>query len=470
MITLNGLLDLSSNALAADQEAINISANNTANANTPGYTRELPVWQEQDFVSLSGQSSGDGVAVVGAASQRDRVLEQSIQQQTQAQQQTNTILTELNQIQGIFNDTSTATGASSTGIGASLNNFFSSLSSLEANPADGPTRQGVLEAAQNLAQSFNAASSQLQQQTGSLNQQVGAAVGQVNSLLSNIAMLNNQIKAADPNSDAGVLEDQRQQDINQLSQYIGLNQITTEDNGITLTTANGAVLVSGGQSYALSTVNSAGNIDVVGSLDGTSQDITSGLTGGQMGGILQARDTDIPQVQTQIDTLAYDIGTQVNSVNSGGLDANGNAGGNIFNLPASSTGAAAGISVAITDQNLIAAAGAGEGVSGNTNATALADLQSSTIVSGSTPADYYSAFLTQLGTMVSNASTQNNAQQGTLTRLTSQRNSLSGVTLDEEASNLAQYERSYQASSKLFTIVDTLMASALNLGVETTVS
>lgn len=470
MTTLSGLLDLSSGALAADQAAVDISANNTANANTPGYTRELPVWQEQDSVSLNGQAYGSGVLVTGAASQRDRVLEQSIQQQTQLQQQSNTALTELNQIQSIFNDTSTATGASSTGIGASLNNFFNSLSSLESAPADGPTRQGVLVAAQNLAQSFNAASSQLQTETNSLNQQVGAVVGQVNSLLTNIATLNNQIKASDPNTDAGVLEDQRQQDINQLSQYIGLNQISTENNGITLTTTNGALLVSGGQSYALSTTISSGKINVVGNLAGTSQDITSGLTGGQLGGILQVRDTNIPQVQTKIDTLAYDIGTQVNTVNAGGLDANGNPGGNIFNLPVSLTGAASSISVAITDPNLIAAAGAGEGVSGNTNVTAMANLQSSAIVSGATPSDYYSAFLTQLGTTVSNVSTQNTAQQASLTQLTSQRNSLSGVTLDEEASNLTEYERSYQAASKLFTIVDSLMSSALNLGVDASVA
>ncbi|MHB1022538.1 MAG: flagellar hook-associated protein FlgK [Acidobacteriaceae bacterium] len=470
MSTLNGLLNLSSGALAADQAAIDISANNTANANTPGYTRELPVWQEQDYVSLNGQSYGSGVLITGAASQRDRVLEQSIQQQTQAQQQTNTALTELNQIQSIFNDTSTATGAASTGIGASLNSFFNALSSLEATPADGSIRQGVLEAAQNLAQSFNAASSQLQTQTNSLNQQVGAVVGQVNSLLTNIATLNNQIKAADPNTDAGALEDQRQQDINQLSQNIGLHQISTEGNGITLTTTNGALLVSGGQSLSLSTMNSGGNIDVVGVLNGTSQDITSGLTGGQLGGILQVRNTDIPQVQTQIDTLAYDIGTQLNTVNAGGLDANGNPGGNFFNLPGSSAGAASSISVAITDPNLIAAAGAGEGVSGNTNATAMANLQSTAIVSGSTPSDYYSAFLTQLGTMVSNVSTQNTAQQASLTQLTSQRNALSGVTLDEEASNLTEYERSYQAASKLFTIVDSLMSSALNLGVDASVA
>ena len=83
---------------------------------------------------------------------------------------------------------------------------------------------------------------------------------------------------------------------------------------------------------------------------------------------------------------------------------------------------------------------------------------------------FYSAFLTSVGTTVASATTQNSAQQSELTQLTSQRNALSGVTLDQEASNLTQFERAYQAASKVFSIVDSLMASALNLGEPTTVN
>ncbi len=467
MASLNSALSLASSALAADQAAIDIASNNTANANTPGYTRELPTWQAQDTITLNGTSYGSGVAVTGAASQRDRVLEQRVQQQTQTQQQSGTRRAVLNQIQTYFNDTTTGTGATSTGIGASLNSFFNSLTQLAANPADGPTRQSVLNAAQTLAQTFNAASNELQQQTGALNQQVTGIAGQINTLTAQIASLNKQIQSSSPNGDAGVLEDQRQQAINQLSQYVGLNQIKTESNGLTLTTTNGSPLVSEGQSYALSTAMVGGNVDI---LSAAGADITSGLTGGQLGGALQARGQDIPAIQNQIDTLAYAIGSQVNAVNAGGLDANGNPGVNIFNMSATSSGAAAAISVAITSQNQIAAAGTGQGPGGNANATALANLQSAPIAGGSTVTDFYTSFLTSLGSTVSGVSTQNSAQQAELTQLTTQRNALSGVTLDEEAASLTQYERSYQAASKVFSIVDNLLASALNLGDPATVS
>ena len=286
-------------------------------------------------------------------------------------------------------------------------------------------------------------------------------------MTASIAALNVQIQGNDPNTDAGTLEDQRQQDLTQLSQYIGFNQTTTENNGLTLTTSNGALLVSEGQSYALGTSVVAGKVDVT---SAAGQDITTGLTGGQLGGVLQARDVSLPAVSTSLDQLAYAIGNQVNTQNEAGLDANGVAGAAIFTLPASAAGAAAGIAVATTDPSAIAAASTSEGSTGDTNATALSGLQTVAIVGGQTADGFFASFLTQLGTSVSTASANSTAQQASLTQLTTQRDSLSGVSLDEEAASLTQYQRSYEAASKVFSIIDQLLASALNLGEETTVS
>ncbi len=142
-------------------------------------------------------------------------------------------------------------------------------------------------------------------------------VSQVNSLTATIASLNGQISRLSPNADAGTLEDQRQAAIAQLSQYVGLNQITTEHNGITLTTSGGAVLVSGSSSYALGTSQMSGTTHV---LDSSGQDITANITGGQLGGVLEARDTQIPAVSSSLDVLANAIATNVNTVNAQGLD------------------------------------------------------------------------------------------------------------------------------------------------------
>ena len=466
MGTITSLLDIASQALTADQEALNVTSNNVANQNTAGYTREVVNFQAADEVTLSGGSVGDGVTAT-ATSQRSRVLDQQVQQQTQVQAQSGALESALQQIQNIFGLSSTASSASSTDVGTAINSFFSALSSLTSNPSDTSTRQNVLAAANTLASAFNSASSQLTQVSSNLNQQVSGDVSQVNALTTTIASLNAQITSLSPNADAGTLEDQRQLAITQLSQLVGLDQISNQQNGITLTTTGGAVLVSGAQSFALGTTQVAGATHILAG----GQDITSTTSGGDLGGTLQARDQTLPGYESSLDSLASDIGTQVNQQNALGLDGNGNAGGALFSfLPSLGGGAAAQIQVATTDPNAVAAAGTGEGSAGNTNALALANLGTAAIASGQTASGFLASFLDQIGGDTAAATSDNTAQQATLTQLTTQQDSLSGVSLDEEASNLTQYQRAYQAAAQVFNIGNSVFASALNLGVETTVT
>ena len=466
MGSLTSLLNLAQQSLLADQSALNVTSNNVANQNTAGYTREVVSWQPSDAVTLSGTLFNGGITTT-AASQRDRVLEQRMHQQTQAQAQSGALESALQQVENIFGLSATATSASSTALGTAMDSFFSSLSALTANPSDAATRQSVLSAANALASSFNSASNQITQIASGINQQISSAVGQINELTATIASLNQQIGSVSPDKDAGVLEDQRQQAIAQLSQYIGLDQISTENNGISLTMSNGAVLVSGNQSFALQTTPVAASIHL---FDTTGQDVTAGIVGGQVAALIQVRDRNLPDYMSALDSLASAIGTQVNQQNALGLDGNGNPGGALVTLPASASGAAAAIAVATNDPKAIAAASVGEGSAGSGNAQALADLATSVIVGGETASGYYAALLGQIGSDASEAATDNSAQQAALAQLTTQRNSLSGVSLDEEAANLTQYQRSYEAAAKMFTIADRLTADALNLGVQSAVS
>jgi flagellar hook-associated protein 1 len=476
MATISTAFDITTGALDADQSALNIVANNTANANTPGYTLEVSNWEQNDSVSLNGVNYGMGATVTRANSQRSLVLERAMQQQTQTQSASSTRLTALNQMQALFSGaTSAGTDTSAaSGIGTDLSNFFDALSSLEGSPADDSRREQVLSTAGTLAADFNSAASQLESQRQSLDEQSSSVVGEANSLLTNIAQLNAEIESTSPNVDAGTLEDQRQQNLAELSQLMGINEITTENNGLTVTTAGGALLVSEGKAYQVTSGESDG---VTHMFDSEGNDITSDLTagGGELGGILTARDEDIPQVESALDTLAYAAGSQVNALNESGSDLNGNAGTAIFSLPAGATsadptGSAAAISVLMTDPSLIAAASSNAGPSDGANATAMAALQSSAIVGGTTPTAYFSDFVTTLGSLVSEVSNENTAQQAALTQLQNQIGALSGVNLNDEAAQLETLEQSYQAASKLFTVLDQVMISALNLGVETTYS
>lgn len=483
MGTINSAFSIVTSALDADQAALNTVANNVANANTTGYSRQIANLSENDPVTINGYQVGTGVTFTGATSVRDRVLEQRLDQQQQQSSAASSRLSSLDTLQTLFTPDSGTTSATAGDIGSDLTSFFSSFSSLEANPTDTALRESVLSDASTLSGDISNAAASITSQRSALDQEAAGVVSQVNSLTSDIARLNQQIQSTSANSDAGTLEDQRQQDILQLSQVIGINQITTENNGLSITTTSGQLLVSQANSYQLTTGNSGGVTDFY--INGT--DVTSQLTsgGGSLGGYLTARDQDLPSALTSLDQLAYSVSTQVNAINNSGTDLNGNQGTGtnasgvtgtgttplyIFNQPTQVAGSALSMSVTMTDPSQIAAAGYGSGSGDNSNALLMANLSSSAIVNGMTPSNYYSQFVSQLGATVSQVSTESTSYSASVTQLQSQINSLSGVSLNDEASNMQQFERAYQAGSEVFTILNQVMASALNLGVQTAVS
>jgi flagellar hook-associated protein 1 FlgK len=460
-----------SEALDADQAALNVVANNVANANTTGYTEETPTWQENDPVTIGGSSYGSGVTMTGPTSTRDKVLEERLDQQQQLASASSARLTALNSVQAVFTVASSSSSSSTAGnIGTDLTNFFDSYSTLQGDPTNNSYREAVLSAAGTLASDVSGAAANLQSQRTALDQEAGGVASQVNSLTSAIAQLNQQIVATSPDSDAGTLEDQRQQDLSQLSQLVGINQVQTEDNSLSITTTSGQLLVAGNSSNQLTTSTVNGVTDFF--LGGT--DITSGLTsgGGELGGYLTARDHDIPSVLGSLDQLAYSVSTQVNSLNNNGTDLAGDTSnaGDIFSEPAQVSGSAAAMSVVMTDPNHIAAASSTGGTGDNSNAVAMAALANQTIADGETPINYYSNFVSTLGATVSQVQTENTAQEASVTQLQTQNNELSSVNLNDEASAMSTLERSYQAASQVFTMLNTIMASALNLGEQATVS
>jgi flagellar hook-associated protein 1 len=473
MGTINAAFSITAQALDADQSALNVVANNVANANTPGYTTENPDWQQNSPIDINGALIGQGSTETGATSQRDRVLDERLDQQQQLASASGVRLTALNTIESLFTPDSGSSSASAGDIGSDITNFFDSFSSLEANPTNDALRQNVLSTAQTLAGDISNAAASLNAQRSALDQEAAGVASQVNSLTSELAQLNLQIQSESPNADAGPLEDQRQQDLSQLSQLIGINQITTENNGLSITTASGQLLVSEGQSFQMTT----GQVDGVTDFFVNGADITSQLEqgGGELGGYLTARDTDIPNALSALDQLAYGVSTQVNALNNAGTDLDGVTGTAaaplyIFNEPTAVAGSAEAMSVVMTDPNQIAAASAGNGTGDNSNAVAMASLANQTIVDGQTPTNFFSNFVTALGSTVAQVQTENTAQTASVTQLQTQNDALSSVNLNDQASDMTVLERSYQAAAQVFSLLDTIITSALNLGEETTVS
>ncbi|HEY3971870.1 MAG TPA: flagellar hook-associated protein FlgK [Candidatus Sulfotelmatobacter sp.] len=453
MSGLNAALATALSGLTAEQGALQATTNNVANANTPGYSREVPILVASDPVVIDPLTFGTGVTLQSIESVRDPILESRIQQETQTQGQLSSLVSALSQTQVGFT-------SSSGDIGTAISSFFASINQLSTSPADLSLRQGVLTAADNLASAFNVTANNLTTQSSSLNGDVEQAVGQINQLTQQIAQLNGQISDLQTaGQSAGTFIDQRTQAIDQLSALVDVSVIPT-NNTLTLTTANGIPLVSGEQSFQLSTQPDASGIQHIFS---QGNDITSTIASGQLGGLLQARDTQIPAFQNQLDTLAAGLANAVNGVQDAGYDLNGNLGTNLFTPPPSSgAGAAANLSVAITDPTLIAASS--DGTTGsNGNAEALYALNNQPVISGQTPTGYYSNLVFDVGNATANATAEQTASSQVLQQLNDQRASISGVSLDQEAANMVQYQQAYSASAQIVTTINDMMYAVIQM-------
>jgi flagellar hook-associated protein 1 len=455
MSSLLASMYLATGAMAADQGALEVTSNNVANVNTPGYSREVPVLEENTPVVVGNLTYGTGVSLQNVQSIRDPILQIRLQQETGQQGQLNASVTALNQAQTLFT-------SGTNDIGTEMSNLFSSVSQLSTDPSNLSLRQGVLTAASNLSTTFNNTASNLAAQRSNLDLNVIQSVQQVNTLTQQIAGLNGQISALqNVGQDASQFVDQRDNLINQLSGLIDVSEINS-DSGITLTTSNGSALVTGTQNYELSTQADSSGVQHV--IDGQGKDITSQINAGALAGLIQARDQTIPGLLNQLDTLAAGLSTAFNSANTSGFDLNGNAGGNLFTVPpAGTTGAATDMAVAITDPALIAASSDGNAGS-NGNLANFSAIQNQTIIAGDTPSDYYGNVVFTVGNDVSNGTAELQSSQAVLQQLQDQRGSISGVSLDEEAANMTQYQRAYDAAAQVVVSINQMLETVINMG------
>ena len=457
MGTLSASLNTAVEAMLTDQAALGVTSNNIANANTPGYSRQTVELAEAAPTQYGNLLIGNGVQVQGIVSQHSSLLQTQLDQQTQQQSKYNSYLGTMQQVQTLFNETS------GTGLQSSITGFFNSVQQLSTDPSNTSLRAGVLTAAQNMAQAFNGSSSSLISLQRNVDLSVAQSVGQINTLTSQIAQLNGQISTANQvGQNAGTFVDQRDQLVNQLSGLIDVSEIPAGNGSLTLTTTGGTSLVVGTQNFQLSTQPDP----TTGFQQVYSQgsNITSTITGGSLGGAIQARDTTIPSILSSLDSIASNLENFVNAVNQAGTDLNGAAGGNFFVPPPSGgVGAASQMQVAITDPNKIAASLDGS-TGDNSNLTAMLNVQNQAIVNGQTPLNAYSSLVFNIGNDVSTAQSEASGSQAMIQQIQNQIGSISGVSINEEAANLVQFQQAYQAAAQVAAVINSLTATAINLG------
>jgi flagellar hook-associated protein 1 FlgK len=454
MSSLSSVLSTAVQSLTADTAALKITSNNIANANTPGYSRQIPIFQEAPPTNDGNLSVGNGAVLEGYQSVRDELVSNQIQQETSSQGSANAQVGTMQQIQPTFT-------TSSVDIGTEMSAFFTSISSLSTNPANSAERQGVLAAGNNLVTAFNTTSNVLTTQQNALNTPVLQDVSQINQLTQQIAALNPQIAALQASGqDGGSVQDQQNQLVLKLSALTNVSATQTSQ-GETLTTGNGTVLVVGSNNYALQTTTSSNGMQHV--LDSNGTDITASLTTGGLGGSLQMRDQTIPGLLNQLDTLANQFGNAMNAAQAKGFDENGAAGGNIFTVPATVGGSAGAISMATTDPTKVAASSDGTAGS-NGNLANLTAVQTTALPAGNTPGATYADLVFSVGSLTSNANAESSAIAASLLQLNDQLSSVSGVSIDQEATNLITLQTAYQAAARVVTTMQAMFAVTMSMG------
>jgi len=492
---LNASLYLGLSGLQAQQAALNVVGHNIANVNTPGYTRQradLSAGQSQ----VEGQIYfGTGVTLSSVQGIRDRFLDLQIYRETAKQTGADERYAAVNAISSSLGDTG------STGIAAQVQAFFQGFQDLSTNPENAAFRTSLLGKAQAMITGLQTKYRLLDDQRANADQSIGALVGEVNTLTGQIAQLNQRISTeVTPGADNDA-RDQRKTLTDKLAGLVGINVVESPKGEYQITLDSGnAVLVTGTSAFDLTAKRSGndGYLQVSSNMAGTVVDVNSAIKEGALGAKLDLRDNILVGFQAQLDQLAAGVASAVNTVHQTtqvvlGVSvitnyffektgvANGVNGlpNTIGATPALKSGPGWNnfykgmVNLLSVNSDIVAnpsliTVGAGLAVGDNTKALAIAQLGTAagTVeMGGSVTASFtgaVAALITDLGTQSQTYKAQSTAQQKLVSALQSQRDSISGVNLDEEASNMMTLQRGYQASARFISVINQLTDQLVN--------
>lgn len=438
-------------ALQVFEGALDVTQNNVTNADTPGYATQVPTLVAQPFNVIAG--SPGGVALGNTQSTRDQFAEQAVRTQQTAYSYDQQQVSDLSTVQNYFSL------STSSGIAPAITALFNSFSQLSVTPNDTVARQTVLNNAQALAQNFNDTANGLLSQVTNMQQATGSTIEAINQLGATIA----QINADNPvdlggGVDAGV-DAQLNAALDQLSQYVNFTVLPQSNGQVSVYLGGQTPLVLGSQSYAIQGDFSTQQTAI---LSSSGTDITSQLTGGQLGAEINDNNNLLPSYVNGLNTLAQTLADQVNNALNQGVDESGAAPTtDLFTYNATS-GAALTLAVNPLTPDQIAAASPGA-TGGNGNALALAALANTPVVNGYTFAQAYGNIGGQVGTDLSTAQNSSTTDQALLSQAQTLRQQTSGVSLDQQAENLLDYQRSYDAISKMISVLNDLNLDVINI-------
>ncbi|HEY64319.1 MAG TPA: flagellar hook-associated protein FlgK [Caldilineae bacterium] len=442
-------LQIGLSALRAHQRSMETITHNIANVNTEGYSRQevslasrwLPIEQRS-----GGGFLGAGVDVVDVRRYASRFLTEQIRRESGEKARWEVLSDALSQVQVIFNE------PSEEGLGAALDRFWGGWKDLGTDPTNFALRARLREIAEELASLIRQKYQELLALREELNRRIRDAVRQVNDLAAHIANVDRQIRqgtgiAGAPND----LLDERDRLLTELGRVIRISVSTREDGSVTVS-VGGHLLISKQGAHEI-----AEGADLVWAEDGAPVRVL----GGELAGLLEARDVEVPSYIDRLNELTHALITGVNSVHRNGYGLNNATGLDFFSgTDASDVAVAAPI---LEDLDNIAAASAPEAPGDGSQALEIAALADQPLLSeGATPGTFYSTMVALIGIGVRQADAVTRNQSVLLRHLEERREAISGVSLDEETVKLVASQRAYEAAARVITAMDEMLDRLIN--------
>jgi flagellar hook-associated protein 1 FlgK len=455
-------LTSASRALDAQRYGLDVAGQNIANVNTPGYSRRT-----LDLAAIAPDGAGNagrGVDVVGVRALRDRLLEARLQQEVPAQHRQVAMAGALSVVEAAIGDPGSS-------IDKNLENFFDSVSRLAESPVSATARQDVLLQADALAGAFRSMADRFDAGRSDADRQIRSAAEDINTLVGQIRVMNETIASAASAESTLHLRDDQSQLVRQLSEIVDLQVLEREDGGVDITIGNGRPLVIGQNAYTLDVTSVAPSGHAALGVNGTT--VTTEITGGRLGGLLEVRDVNIPDYQSRLDDLAFEVANQINTIHTAGFDQTGAAAGDLFAFSTApgpgNAGAAAALIVdpaVAADARLLAAAGIANG-GDNQAAREIAALREQRVLNGNTAtlADSWGQLVYRVARDTKAATDESRSREEIVRQVDALRDQVSGVSLDEEAMHLLKFQRAYEANARFFSVIDRTIEMLLqNLG------
>ena len=458
MSSTGRILDIARRALSAQQTGINVTAHNIANVNTPGYSRQRVELASTTPSQTDWGLIGTGVSVDGVSRIRDGFIDSELRMEQQNLGRWEYRERVFSEIEDIFNE------PSDSGLAAVMNSFWDSWAELANNPQSGSARQSVVQVGEHLVNTFNHLHKRLTDLQENLDNELNVGIEKVNAILHQVADLNEKIATAEGSGIvANDYRDRRDHLLEELSGLVGIG-ITEKNDGMVTVTLSGRILVERDAVNELGTLERGINYIAVSDPTWTPDRSIISLEGGRLQSIIEMRDEVIVEQYEKLDELANTLVEQVNALHQTGYGLNGSTGIDFFD---SNTTGARNIALdanILGDTDRIAASSDGSPGDGSI-ALQIFDLREAKIMSDDsvTADDYFAAMMGTLGVRSQEAMFMRENQELMVEQLNIQQSSVSGVSLDEEMTNLIRYQHAYEAAARLVTTVDEMMKAVLDM-------